>query len=157
MNRILCPLAIVVLLGACADESKPAPIFDVRSPDVGRDGPLADLTPDQRLPDQRHDVDQAKCSSIKTQHAQTLAAARVCDPTAGTVCTEVVNADLACPCNTLVDKTKPATVTQLKNFEAEWKSLGCNNISWGCPPVPCTPPTAATCQGSGTKGTCTPK
>jgi hypothetical protein len=156
MNRCLYPLSVVVLLAACADESKPAPIFDTRSADVGGDGRDA-TPPEMRPPDQRHDINQTQCTSIKTQYTQSITAAKVCDPTAGAVCTEVINGDLACPCNTLVDKTKAAALTQLKNFAAEWKTLGCASLAWGCPPVVCTPPTSATCQGSGTKGTCTPK
>ncbi len=96
------------------------------------------------------------CLDLDSQYVAAVASAKTCCVVCATVqCTLRVKNQLRCPCDTFVEATQPATST-LKSLEAQWQTLGCDQLPFACPAVMCPDPLQGSCEatGSSTAGQC---
>ena len=96
----------------------------------------------------------ATCAQLEVQYKQTLADAKVCDPTIKMLqCTSKVNDELSCPCPTFMNPANATAATTLQKLQTQWTKQGCN-VGVICPAVLCPAVQSAQCVGPGTNGHC---
>jgi hypothetical protein len=97
---------------------------------------------------------QDLCQNLEQAYLTTLKGAKTCCPTCKSIqCAKKIKSALACPCETYVHELNSAAIQTLAALEAQWKTLGCG-VGVGCPPVPCPAVIGASCEGTGTVGSC---
>jgi hypothetical protein len=87
------------------------------------------------------------CSTIRTEYAAALTAAKKCSPMLTVVqCVTIVTLDLACGCQTSVNKNNAADYAKLVTLQALWKAQACDKQPWNCPKMPCKSVSTGVCD-----------
>jgi hypothetical protein len=89
------------------------------------------------------------CAQIRSDYSVVVAAAKKCSPMLPVVqCVTVVTKDLACGCQTAINKNNAADYAKILALQAQWKTQQCDQQPWPCPMIPCTPVSTGKCDAN---------
>ena len=102
----------------------------------------------------RHACPCGLCQDLEMSYGEALRDAKRCEPNGGNTCTELMQNELTCPCNTFVNGANDEALAELEDLQSQWLQAGCHNDIL-CPDIACAEPMSAECDSSGQgSGTC---